>query len=250
MWGEFINIAALVLTLIGSYLFLLLLSNVALKSILKHLDRLIAQTDIHQVTLTEPSLSYLVEKRIFDILFSLLGLLLFLPIFLVVAIAIKLESKGPVLYKQKRIGLNGNFFWSYKFRVRVTFSPKDIADGKFLSPFDPEITRVGRILILTGLNELPGLINVLKGDMSIVGRSQILDYNIPNHIISSEERKILLTVKPGLVSLWAILSDHIQFNPQRIIELDFYYLQKRSLSFDIKVALSSLIVILGTTSKY
>ena len=240
MWGEFINIAALVLTLIGSYLFLLLLSNVALKSILKHLDRLIAQTDIHQVTLTEPSLSYLVEKRIFDILFSLLGLLLFLPIFLVVAIAIKLESKGPVLYKQKRIGLNGNFFWSYKFRVRVTFSPKDIADGKFLSPFDPEITRVGRILILTGLNELPGLINVLKGDMSLVGPRPSMDYEVA---LYTEQHRKRLAVLPGLTG-WAQINGRSSLSFDEIVARDMEYIAHRSLRKDLAILLATLRVVL------
>ncbi|MFO0793698.1 MAG: sugar transferase [Candidatus Brocadiaceae bacterium] len=132
-------------------------------------------------------------KRLFDIAFSIIGLLLLLPLFIVIAIFIKLDSKGPVFFKQKRMGMNFKPFLLYKFRSMVADAPqKGLA---ITTGGDPRITKVGRLLRKTKIDELPQLINVLKGDMSIVGpRPEVAKYVE----MFRKDYQEILKVKPGI----------------------------------------------------
>lgn len=136
------------------------------------------------------------RKRLFDVVVSFIALLLLLPLFLVIGIAIKLGSRGPIFYKGKRVGRHGELFGMYKFRSMVV-------DAAELGPSvtyqdDPRITRVGRFLRATKLDELPNLINVLKGDMSLVGPRPETD----DHVIHyTPEQRRVLTVRPGIAGL-------------------------------------------------
>jgi len=107
-------------------------------------------------------------KRFFDIFFSVIGIIILFPVMLVIAAAIKLDSKGPVIYKQDRLGKNGRIFKIYKFRTMIENAEK-MGSGLFTFENDPRITKVGKFLRKTSLDELPQLFNVLKGDMSFVG---------------------------------------------------------------------------------
>ena len=184
-------------------------------------------------------------KRIFDLFFSILGLILLLPFFLIIAILIKLDSKGTIFYLQERIGKNGIPFKIFKFRTMV-----EDADKKGLLSLgkkDNRITRVGRFLRKTKFDELPQLINVLKGDMSFVGpRPEVKKYT---DLYTDKQRKIL-EVRPGITdyaSLKYIDEEQIlgnSINPEKTyiekimpdkIDINLEYLQNRNLLQDIKL---------------
>ncbi len=136
------------------------------------------------------------RKRSFDITVSSIGLLLLLPLFLVIGIAIKLSSRGPVFYKGKRIGRHGEPFGMYKFRSMIVDAAKIGPSVTYQD--DPRITKVGRFLRATKLDELPQLINVLKGDMSLVGPRPETDDHVVHY--TSEQRRVL-SVRPGIAGL-------------------------------------------------
>lgn len=135
-------------------------------------------------------------KRAFDLFWSLIGLVFCWPLFLIAAVAIKLDSTGPVIFKQERIGRGFRPFFIYKFRTMVNDAP--LKGGALTASGDPRVTRVGRMLRQTKLDELPQLINVLKGDMSLVGpRPEVRKYVE----VFRERYKVILTVRPGITDL-------------------------------------------------
>lgn len=141
-------------------------------------------------------------KRLFDIVFSLLGLLFFSPAFLMIMILIKREDRGPAIYRGLRVGYQNKPFKMYKFRTMVIDAEK--LGGHNTSNIDTRITEIGKKLRKTKLDELPQLINVLKGDMSFVGPRPEVAFYIN---MFTEEEKSILTVKPGITD-WATLWDH------------------------------------------
>jgi len=147
-----------------------------------------------------------VIKRLIDIVLSLLALFLSWPLFLLIALLIKLDSKGPAIFRQTRVGKEGKLFTCYKFRTMYVNAP-DIRnpDGStFNAEDDPRLTRVGRFLRKTTLDELPQFINVLKGDMSIVGPRP----DLPDQVrFYTEDHKKRLLVKPGMTG-WAWIHYH------------------------------------------
>ncbi|MCD6317498.1 sugar transferase [Candidatus Aerophobetes bacterium] len=184
-------------------------------------------------------------KRIFDILVSFISLVLLSPILIIVAIIIKLGSKGPVLYKQLRVGLNGRLFYIYKFRtMQVNADKKGLL---ITGADDPRLTRVGSFLRKIKIDEMPQLFNVLKGEMSIVGpRPEVLEYVK----LYTNEQKRVLTVKPGMTDpatvyfrneekLLAKANDRESFYIKEImpVKLRLYlqYIDNMSLTYDIKL---------------
>ena len=181
-------------------------------------------------------------KRLLDILCSLLALIILSPVFLISMIAIYIDDPGPVIFKQIRIGRNGRKFVLYKFRsmcvnaeeLKAQLMSQNIDQGaNFKVENDPRITRVGRILRKTSIDELPQLINILKGDMAIIG---------PRPFIESEEKLLpsdRLLVKPGLSCYWQIGGKN-SLSIQEQIELDRKYIRERSLIVDLKIILLTL----------
>ena len=181
-------------------------------------------------------------KRLLDILCSLLALIILSPVFLISMIAIYIDEPGPVIFKQVRIGQNGRKFVLYKFRsmcvnaeeLKAQLMSQNIDQGaNFKVENDPRITRVGRILRKTSIDELPQLINILKGDMAIIG---------PRPFIESEEKLLpsdRLLVKPGLSCYWQIGGKN-SLSIQEQIELDRKYIRERSLIVDLKIILLTL----------
>lgn len=172
-----------------------------------------------------------VFKRILDILISLPAIVLLSPVFVAIAIAIKLSSKGPVVFTQERTGKNGKPFTFYKFRTMRTdvapFGPSPKAAD------DPRLTKVGKIIREYSLDELPQLFNVLKGDMSVVGprplyTSQIAEWN--------ERQKKRLLVKPGLTGL-AQISGRGELTHEEKLELDVKYVETANFWLDLKIIL-------------
>ena len=181
-------------------------------------------------------------KRLLDILCSLLALIILSPVFLISMIAIYIDDPGPVIFKQIRIGKNGRKFVLYKFRsmcvnaeeLKAQLMSQNIDQGaNFKVENDPRITRVGRVLRKTSIDELPQLINILKGDMSIIG---------PRPFIESEQNRLpsdRLIVRPGLSCYWQIGGKN-SLSIQEQIELDRKYIRERSLIVDAKIILLTL----------
>jgi lipopolysaccharide/colanic/teichoic acid biosynthesis glycosyltransferase len=195
----------------------------------------------------------LLGKRIFDVVVALVALLLLTPILLVIAVAVKLDSPGPVLYRQARVRRGGQLFRLLKFRTMVVDADR-LAPN--VSPSgDPRITRVGRFLRRSYLDELPQLLNVVRGDMSLVGpRPETPEFV---ELYTSEERRVL-TVRPGLVGpstlafmdeteLLARAADPVAYYQTTVLhdraKADLGYLTHRSLSYDIRLLATQALAI-------
>lgn len=193
---------------------------------------------------------YEVIKRIIDVVASFTGLILLSPLILIVSILIKLESKGEVIFKQKRVGLNGKEFYMYKFRSMVINaeelkeqleSQNEMSGPMFKIKDDPRITNVGKFIRKTSIDELPQLINVIKGDMSLVGPRPSLPKEVKKFEQWMMER---LEVKPGLTCIWQVSGrNNIDFEDW--MKLDIKYVRERSFKLDIKLILKTVLVLLG-----
>lgn len=192
-------------------------------------------------------------KRILDIVSSLLLLILFLPLFFIIAILIKINSKGPVFFLQKRCGKNGREYNMYKFRTMVKDAEflkkklKNEMDGPmFKMKNDPRTTEIGRILRRYSLDELPQLFNVLKGQMSLVGPRPLAAEEMT---VDNNWRKIRLSVKPGMTGLWQIMGRASgKFNDWVVYDIE--YVQKRSFLMDIKIISLTLFAVLRYKGAY
>jgi lipopolysaccharide/colanic/teichoic acid biosynthesis glycosyltransferase len=177
-------------------------------------------------------------KRLIDFLVALLGLVLLSPLFLVIAILIKIDSRGPVFFRHERIGKNGKGFFPFKFRTMV-----DGAINKGLSVTvsenDERITKLGKFLRKWGLDELPQLINILKGEMSLVGPRPTLRYQVEKYNNFEKQR---LLVKPGLAG-WAVAHGRNSLTWKERIEYDVWYANNWSLLLDFKTIFMTFYII-------
>ena len=200
-------------------------------------------------------------KRTFDILISSLAVTLLFPLWLVIAVLIKLDSKGPIFYTQERVGMDGRLFLVFKFRtMNVGADPEthrqyqrafiagraeaNLGDGgqptyKLLA--DPRITRVGKLLRRTSLDEVPQLLNVLMGDMSIVGPRPPIPYEVEAYELWHRKR---LDMKPGLTGLWQV-SGRNRLPFEEMVRLDLFYIENWSLLLDLKIILRTGLVMIG-----
>lgn len=205
---------------------------------------------------TNDSKLYLFTKRIIDIVCSIIGLTLFLPLFILVAILIKIEDKnGPVIFKQVRIGKGGTKFVMYKFRsmisnaeeLKATLMDKNEATGPvFKIKNDPRITKVGKFIRKTSIDELPQLINVLKGEMSLVGPRPPLPDEVEHYTKYEMQR---LSVVPGLTCYWQV-NGRSNLSFDEWIKLDLKYINERNLLIDIKLILKTIKVIFSSKGAY
>lgn len=180
---------------------------------------------------------YLVIKRIIDVMFSILGLIILIPVFLIVSIAIKIESKGPIIFKQKRIGKRKKYFTIYKFRTMRSDTPKDMPTH-MLKNANGCITKVGNILRKTSLDELPQLVNILKGDMSIIGPRPAL-WN-QDDLVEERDKYHANDIRPGLTG-WAQVNGRDELEIPVKAKYDGEYTEKVSLWFDIKIFFKTII---------
>lgn len=194
-------------------------------------------------------------KRAFDIASSGAAVLFFSPVLLAVALAIKLESRGPILFKQERIGLRGQPFKIFKFRSMHTDAEerllevlgKDGAVGMFYkSKNDPRVTRVGRFIRKYSLDELPQLWNVLIGDMSVVGPRPQIDKEVALYDSSTHRR---LFVKPGITGLWQV-SGRSDLDAEQSIRLDLYYVENWSLASDLAIIARTVKAVVAKEGAY
>lgn len=192
---------------------------------------------------------YRLIKRIFDFILSLIGIAIMSPLFLIISIMIKCDTKGPVFFKQRRIGLNGKPLYIYKFRTMVTNAEELIAsftpeqkkewEESYKLKDDPRITRVGKILRKTSLDELPQLINIIKGEMSIIGPRPVVEEELSWY---GNDVDLVLSVKPGLTGWWAVNGRSEVPYPKRC-DLELYYVKNASLALDVRILLGTLKVI-------
>jgi len=193
----------------------------------------------------------LVVKRILDIVGSIVLLTIFSPLLFVIVIAIKLDSPGPAIYRRRVFGFQGKTFLMYKFRSMVVNAHEILQQNAKLREeyenslkidADPRVTAVGRILRKTSLDEFPQLVNVLRGDMSLVGPRQLGDIELARY---GDAQEMVLSVKPGLSGLWQVSGRHaVSF--ERRVELDLYYVNHQSLWLDLIILLKTpLAVVTG-----
>jgi lipopolysaccharide/colanic/teichoic acid biosynthesis glycosyltransferase/ADP-glucose pyrophosphorylase len=198
---------------------------------------------------------YKITKRIIDVAFSAIGIILLLPLFLLIAVMIKIDSTGPLFYTQRRCGIRGKLFGMIKFRTMVAnaetlhkelVSKKDIDGPMFKLINDPRVTRFGKVLRKTSLDELPQLFNVLKGEMSLVGpRPLIMD----EMKFSPSWRDIRLIVKPGITGLWQVQGrSGAPFHDW--IRYDVYYVKNQSLLLDMEILIKTIKVVLKKAGAY
>ena len=181
--------------------------------------------------------AYLIVKRLIDIIFSFIGLIICVPIFCVISIVIKLESKGPIIFKQRRIGKNKKEFTIYKFRTMKNNTPKDMPTH-MLKNANGCITKVGNILRKTSLDELPQLINILRGDMSIIGPRPAL-WN-QEDLVKERDKYNANDIRPGLTG-WAQINGRDELEIPIKAKFDGEYIEKVSLWFDIKIFFKTIV---------
>ncbi len=196
-----------------------------------------------------------VLKRALDVAGSLAGLAVLSPLLLVVALAIRLTSPGPILFRQKRVGTDEKVFLCYKFRTmyedaeqrQAQLEALNEADGAvFKIKDDPRVTPVGRFLRRWSLDEFPQLINVLKGEMSLVGPRPL---PVRDFQRMEEVHKRRLGAVPGMTGYWQI-SGRSNLSFEEMVKLDLYYIENWSLSFDVKIIFKTLQVVLGHKGAY
>lgn len=184
---------------------------------------------------------YQYVKRASDIVISLIALVVLSPVFLLIAVLIKKESDGPVFFIHKRIGKNGEKIGIYKFRTMVQnaedlikhFTPEQMKEFKenFKLENDPRITKIGKILRKTSLDELPQLINILKGELSLIGPRPVVEDEVEKY---GKNKSKFLSIKPGLTGYWAANGrSSVSYNERMKMEL--YYVDNVSLKLDIKI---------------
>ncbi len=203
-------------------------------------------------TVREPSRWYYTIKRLLDVVLSLLGIVFLLPVFLCIALCIKLDDGGPVLHFREIIGKHGKRFYALKFRTMIVDADGYLAKHpELMQKFkqnmklaqDPRITRVGRFLRKTSLDELPQLFNVLVGQMSLVGPRIIHPSELARYGEYGPKR---LSLKPGITGLWQISGrQHISYDER--VQLDMQYIDTRSFIVDLIILVKTLKVFIVHT---
>ncbi len=176
---------------------------------------------------------YKVIKRVFDILLSVLVLLVLWPILLIVAFLVKIDSPGPVIFKQVRIGYKGRIFSIYKFRS-MCVNAEQQGSGVYSGKGDARVTRIGRILRATSADELPQVINILRGDMSFIGPRPPLTYHPWPIEEYTDEQKRMFEVRPGITG-WAQVNGRKAVEWNKRIELNVWYVDNMSFALDVKI---------------
>jgi lipopolysaccharide/colanic/teichoic acid biosynthesis glycosyltransferase len=186
-----------------------------------------------------------VIRRAVDIAFSSLALAVSSPLILLAMLAIRLESPGAVIYSQRRAGRHGRPFEVLKLRTMVD-GAEHIGAGLAINADDPRVTRVGAFLRRTSLDELPNLVNVLRGDMSLIGPRPTLPVQVEQY---SERQRGRLAIRPGITG-WAQVNGRASLPWAERIELDLYYIEHRSLALDLKILQRTVAMVLGGSGLY
>ena len=184
-------------------------------------------------------------RRAVDIAVSTLTLIVASPVLAVAMVAVRLESPGPILYRQRRAGLHGHPFEVIKLRTMVD-GAEHIGAGLAVNANDARITRVGALLRRTSLDELPNLVNVLRGEMSLIGPRPTLPAQVEQY---TERQRGRLEIKPGITG-WAQVNGRATLPWSERIELDLHYIEHRSLALDLKILSRTVAMVLGGSGLY
>ncbi len=185
-------------------------------------------------------------KRMLDLTIALTAVIVLAPLLLLMAVLIKIESRGPALFVQNRLGLNGSVFPMFKFRTMVQ-NAEQLGTGLFSFENDPRVTRVGQFLRHTSLDELPQLLNVIRGDMSIVGPRPPVTYELGNYAEFPPELKFRFTVKPGITGL-AQISGRNDLNWDSKVVFDAEYIRRYQavgVAYDLYLIVRTVWVVLS-----
>ena len=182
-------------------------------------------------------------KRLMDVVLSLMGLIVLAIPMAVVAIIIKLDSPGPAIFAQERIGRNGKVYWMYKFRS-MKVGTEHTGSGVYSGKGDARVTKVGRFLRASSIDEFPQLFNVIRGDMSLVGFRSPLTYHPWPWEEYTQEQKKMFSVRPGITG-WAQVNGRRTVEWNRRIELNVWYAENVSLWLDIKILFLTVFKVLG-----
>lgn len=184
-------------------------------------------------------------KRIMDLLISTVGLMIFSPLLIIVALLIKIDSKGPVFFRQTRVGLDEKYFDVIKFRTMID-NAENIGSGIMTDREDPRITKVGKILRKTSIDELPQLINILRGDMSLIGPRPVPVGHYKKYTNYEKKRFI---VKPGITG-WAQVNGRNNLTWNERIKKDIWYVENMSFFLDLKILIKTVKVVLLSEGVY
>jgi lipopolysaccharide/colanic/teichoic acid biosynthesis glycosyltransferase len=186
-----------------------------------------------------------VVRRAVDIVVSSLALALGAPVLALATLAIRLQSRGPVIYRQRRIGLQGRPFDVLKLRTMVDGAER-MGAGLAVNIDDSRITRVGALLRRTSLDEVPNLVNVLRGEMSLIGPRPTLPVQVEQY---TERQRGRLAIKPGITG-WAQVNGRASLPWSERIELDLYYIEHRSIALDLRIVRRTFAMVLGGSGLY
>lgn len=199
---------------------------------------------------------YSIQKRTLDILGALAGIIILSGLFLLIALLIKVEDpKGPIFFSQKRVGKNGRVFKMMKFRSMVSNAEErlqellalnEVSGAMFKMKNDPRVTRVGRFIRKTSVDELPQLFNVLRGEMSLVGPRPPLEREVEQYSDYAMQRLIVI---PGCTGLWQV-SGRSNVGFEEMVELDLQYIRNRSLYYDIKIIFKTVLLLFGSKNAF
>lgn len=181
-------------------------------------------------------------KRLFDIVISFIAIILLLPLFLLLSILIKLDSKGPVLFKQERLGKDAKVFRIYKFRS-MCVGAEHMGSGVYSGANDSRVTRVGKVLRATSLDELPQLFNILKGEMSFIGPRPPLTYHPWNIEEYSTEQFRMFAVRPGITG-WAQTHGRKEVEWHERIRLNVWYVDHLTFFLDLRILFTTVVKVL------
>lgn len=185
---------------------------------------------------------YLIFKRACEVVLSFIALIILSPVLLITAIAVKLDSPGPVIFKQDRLGRGGKVFKIYKFRSMCE-NAEHTGSGVYSGADDMRVTRVGKIIRATSIDELPQLVNILKGDMSFVGPRPPLTYHPWDISEYTEEQLHMFDVRPGITG-WAQVHGRKDVEWHKRIELNCWYVDHVSLWLDLKILFTTVVKVL------
>lgn len=213
-------------------------------------ERVIVQEEKKQEQLTQKT-GYLAAKRVFDLLSATMLLLLIWPVFILLAVAIKIDSPGPVYFKHRRIGMHGEPLDLYKFRSMVTnagdliqeFTPEQKKEWEenFKLEHDPRITKMGKFLRKTSLDELPQLLNIIQGNLSVVGPRPVIQDELEKY---GDNQEKFLSAKPGLTGYWqAYARSDVDYDKRMKMEL--YYIDHASFWWDLQIIFATVGAVLG-----
>jgi len=186
-----------------------------------------------------------VIRRALDIVVSAAGLMVTSPLLVLAAVAVRVETPGPVIFRQRRSGLHGREFDVLKLRTMVQ-GAEHMGAGLAVNENDARITRVGAFLRRTSLDELPNLVNVLRGDMSLIGPRPTLPVQVAQY---TERERGRLAIKPGITG-WAQVNGRASLPWSERIELDLYYIEHRSLALDAQILWRTVAMVLGGSDLY